>query len=401
MGVVRIVILMVLQSVFLLTVFGQEEADSNAIVGQKKFTYTDEGWQFTSHDGNYLMHLEWRGQFRFAYPTDSDPLTNEDYADKELNLTIRRARMKVGGHAYRPFLKYYLEYELFASNLLDFRLMFDRFQFFKFKVGQWKVHYNRERIISSGKQETVERSILTRPFTIDRQQGISFYGRLNGPSVLDFNYWISILAGTGRGNQRNDDGNLMYMTRLQWNFLGESLDFTGSDLSYHEKLGAIIAIAGVTNQSPYTRFSQSGGGQITGFEEGVAGQYRVNQFLLETAAKYRGISWQQEFHWKQIKDNVNFTDTYLNGNLMQIGYFPHYALDFVPQKLEAYFRYAWYDPDLHIDEDWQSEYTIGFNWFFHNHRNKLTAEVSFLSLNADDEQVSDSDRIRLQWDVSF
>jgi len=209
-------------------------------------------------------------------------------------LKVNRARLKVGGHGHRPWLKLYWEYELAASNLLDFRFMFEKWKQFKVKVGQWKVHYNRERVISSGKQQMVERSLINRSFTIDRQQGVSLYGHLKGAGAANFNYWAAVLTGTGRGARENDDEHLMYMLRGQWNFMGEELKFWGSDLEYHEKVSALLALAAVTNRSPYTRFSQAGGGQLPGFGEGVSGQYRVNQWQAETAFKYRGWAWQQE-----------------------------------------------------------------------------------------------------------
>ena len=47
-------------------------------------------------------------------------------------------------------------------------MMIEKWDFFKIKIGQWKAYYNRERIISSGKQQMTDRSIITRPFTLDR-----------------------------------------------------------------------------------------------------------------------------------------------------------------------------------------------------------------------------------------
>ena len=66
--------------------------------------------------------------------------------------------------------------------------------------------------------------------------------------------------GTGRGSKENDDTNLMYMVRTQWNFFGRSLNFTGSGLEYHKKATGLVALAAVTNKSPYTSISQAGGG---------------------------------------------------------------------------------------------------------------------------------------------
>jgi hypothetical protein len=347
------------------------------------------------------MHLEWRLQTRVAYPYDSDPITLEDFTDDRIYLGVNRARMKVGGHAYRPNFKYYLEYELFGTALLDFRAMYEFSPAFNLKIGQWKAQYSRERIVSSGKQQTVERSILNYAFTIDRQQGISLYGRLKGNGALDFNYWISTFMGTGRGASDSDDDNLMYMTRWQWNPMGEPVGFSGSDLSRHQKFIMSVVVAGVTNESPYTRFSTSGGGQLPGFEDGINGQYRVNQLMFETSGKLRGISWQQELHWKQIEDNVNFTETVMFGNLFQIGYFFNQIFPAFPPKLEVFARHAWYDPDNDVDDNHRSEITSGVNYFINDHRNKVSLEYSYLNFQDDPGQIRDGSRIRLQWDVSF
>lgn len=75
----------------------------------------------------------------------------------------------------------------------------------------------------------------------------------------------------------------MYFRRFQWNFFGEDLEFSGSDLDYHTKPSARISVAGITNRSPYTRFSQSGSENLEGFELDNPGQYRINQYNIESA----------------------------------------------------------------------------------------------------------------------
>ncbi len=378
-------------------------ADSTAISEESiKITYVNKGIEFSTTDGNFKLQLQSRLQFRYAYPFDTNPITFSDFQkNKTQTFKINRARLKIGGNIFKSWLKFYWEYELAAGNLLDFRLMVEKFKFLKLKVGQWKIHFNRERIISSGKQQTVERSILTRPFTIDRQQGISVYGRLKGNGIADFNYWFSVLTGTGRGSTSNDDSHLMYNSRIQWNCFGRELEFSGSDTKYHENMTGLIAVAGATNRSPYTRFSQSGGGQLNGFEKGETGQYRVNQFLLETAFMYRGLSWQQEFHWKEIDDKKNDVKTILLGNYIQFGYFFHYIWGDFPKPLELAFRYAIYNPNRNLSNLLQHEFSFDLNWFFKNHLNKLTAEISYLDLQRSSEDTIDDFRFRLQWDVSI
>jgi hypothetical protein len=379
-----------------------EKTDSSKSEESIKITYGTKGFELSTTDGNYRLQIQSRLQFKYSYPFDTDPVTFSDFQEeKTQTFKINRARLKVGGNVFQPWIKYYWEYDFPGTNLLDFRLMLEKFKFIKLKVGQWKIHYNRERIISSGKQQTVERSILTRPFTIDRQQGISLYGRLKGKSVADFNYWFSVLSGTGRGSTSNDDRYLMFMSRLQWNVFGRELNFSSSDTKYHEKPTGLIAIAGVTNRSPYTRFSTGGGGQLEGFESGEPGQYRVSQFLVETAFMFKGLSWQQEFHWKEIYDKINDEITALLGNYIQLGYFFHYWWNSVPKPLEAAFRFAFYDPDRNIEGDHRHEYSFNLNWFFKEHLNKLTAEISYLDLQRSLSEVVSGWRFRLQWDVSI
>ncbi|PWI29297.1 porin [Flavobacteriaceae bacterium LYZ1037] len=392
-------ILLVIFFCFINQVIAQTDSISS---GKINAEYTDKGFAFSTSDNNYLLHIESRLQFRFATPNDQDPLTFDDfYKDNQTTFKINRARLKIGGHAYKPWLKYYFEYELSQGNLLDFRIMIERWDFFKIKIGQWKTYYNRERVISSGKQQMVDRSIINRPFTIDRQQGIEFYGRIFPQTLADFTYHLSILTGVGRGATVNDDNHLMYVGRLQWNMFGRELEMTGSDLKFHEKPTGLIALAAATNRSPYTRFSQAGGGELTGFDEGIPGQYRVNQALLETAFKYKGFSWQNEFHIKSVKDYVNDDSRNLNGQYFQAGYFFSNIWSIIPEPLEVAGIYSNYNPDIDIANNYERELGMAFNWFFNEHRNKLTMEITHFSYHSVDNQNPKEWRFRLQWDISF
>ena len=363
--------------------------------------YTNKGFQLKTADDKFLLHLESRLQFRFATPGDQNPLTLDDLETDKSVFKINRARVKVGGHAFDPDLTYYWEYELAQGNLLDFRIMYHFLDELNLKVGQWKTFYNRERVISSGKQQLADRSIITRPFTVDRQQGISLFGRIFPETLADITYHLSVLTGSGRGNFENDDDDFMYVGRFQWNFLGRELGMISSDLEGHEKPVALIALAGLTNRSPYTRFSQSGGGQLIGFEDGVEGQYRINQGLIETAFMYKGFSWQNEFHLKEIEDRVNNQTTTLLGSYYQAGYFFNHLWDKIPKPLELAARYARFTPDDSLPDNFEEEYTVGLNWFFKGHRNKLTAEVSVFDFKTDVDEFESRTRFRVQWDISF
>ena len=71
----------------------------------------------------------------------------------------------------------------------------------------------------------------------------------------------------------------------------------------------------------------------------------VEQALVETAFQGRGFSWQQEYHWKRIEDNVDPGTTELRGLYAQAGFFPWSLSRALPRPLELAARFAWVDPD--------------------------------------------------------
>jgi phosphate-selective porin len=362
----------------------------------------DKGFEFQTTDSLFSLQIQSRLQFRYVTPNDQNPLTFDDFDEQERQLfKINRARLKVSGHGFRPWLKYSWQYELAQGNLLDFRIMVEKWPWLNLKIGQWKVEYNRERSISSGSQQMGDRSIINRPFTLDRQQGVSIYGRLRGRGAADLSYWVSMLTGNGRGAVTSQEAELMYVARLQWNFTGRELEMSGSDTEYHRKGTGLIALAAASNRSPYTRFSQAGGGALEGFETADTSRYRVQQWMIETAYQYRGFSWQSEFHWKLVNDRALNRSAQLRGSYWQAGYFFHSLWNRIPKPLEVAFRYAAYRPDLNELRNLQQEYTLATNWFFKEHLNKLTAEISWFRFEDQFLRQADDLRFRLQWEISF
>jgi hypothetical protein len=369
--------------------------DSSVRVG-----HGDKGVEIETEDGRFLIQIQPRLQFRYTGGTLGDTVL-ADRTTEGPTFGVNRARIKIGGHAFTPRLTYFFEYELAANALLDFRGQYAITPGLNLKVGQWKVHYNRERVISSGQQQMFDRSIINPIFTLDRQQGLSLFGRLDGGGLADVSWWAGVFTGTGRAGPSNDDHHPMLMGRAQWNLAGEVLGFSGSDLELHQRPAALVALAVATNRSPYTRFSQAGGGELPGFDPGEPGQYRVNQWMAETAFKYRGVAWQQEFHWKRIDDTVAGESATLVGNYAQLGILLGGVWPSLPRQLEVALRHSFYDPDVDAASDIQQEVSFTTNWFFHGHLNKLSGELVWLTADTRTGDDKDSLNFRLQWDISM
>ena len=325
--------------------------------------------------------------------------------------------MKIGGHGYK-YIKYYFELDLQPSRsndseshsstarIIDWRIDVQPYEWLGFRLGQWKINYNRERVDSSGRQQFVERSIVNRVFTIDRQVGVLLKGRFNKGTAADFRYYAGIFNGVGR-SVNNPNKNMMKMVRLQWNPLGRDLKWRQSDVKRHEKPTLSIAGAYANNKGACTRWSSSGCENLDGHASGSAGddnRYEIDQYLFEVAYKYQGFSLQHEYHWKDVDDQGTVYD--YKGAYAQVGYFFNEINPAIPEELELAFRYAFIDePDSTnslVGTNTRREYTWGVNYFIAGHGNKITADYSYLTLDDNNPSKSFNDsRFRLQWDISF
>jgi len=106
------------------------------------------GFRFETRDGNWQTNLQWRAQFRYTDPSAGDPRQLSKFNDEDQSiLEARRLRMKIGGHGYQPWLKYYFEVDLQPSRdvdddsskasarVIDYRLDVDKWDWGGFREG--------------------------------------------------------------------------------------------------------------------------------------------------------------------------------------------------------------------------------------------------------------------------
>lgn len=385
-----------------------------------KASHGSKGFRFETQDGNWQTNLQWRGQLRYTNPSGGDPRQLSAFDDdSQSTFEARRLRMKIGGHGFHPWLQYYFEVDLQprleaddtssspSVRVIDWRADIAKWDWGVIRVGQWKIDYNRERVDPSGRQQFVERSIVNRVFTVDRQVGIQLRGHAFKNTSADLRWYAGVFTGEGRAG-RGTDENLMYVGRIQWNFFGRDVALGQTDFEYTELPSAALGFGAASTKGSCTRWSSSGCGNLDGFTkaaDAIADQFKVEQAAQDFAFKWQGLSIQQEMHHKEITDRLTGIKSRLTGGFVQSGYFFHNLNPSFPKPLELALRYAYVEEpnaqDLTLDNE-RRELTLAANWFFAGHSNKLTFDISRLRLEDDFIGRKESEsRARLQWDVSF
>ena len=360
--------------------------------------YASRGLQFRSANGRWFQWVTLRTQFRVSSPFDGTPTSPDDLPSEgegETTLGVNRSRLKVGGYLGTPRIQNFVEIDLKNQRMYHFFGTVELRDWLQVRGGQWKVEFNRERVDSSGDQQFVDRSIVNEDFTLDAQIGVMARGHLFRGRRGDGEYFAGVLAGEGR-LALNDDGVPMVLGRYQWNVFGRRVGFSQGDVEYHPRPAAAIGVAAAHGRGRYTRYDSSGGAQLEGFEPGVAGQYELRQWMTDIAFVRRGVSLQGEHHWKRVIDHVAGGGRSLRGGYLQSGFFPIQGWSRRLSALEVAGRIAYVEPDTETPGDGRSELGGGINWYFNQHRNKISFDIARLGVSG-----SSRTRVRLQWDLSI
>jgi len=230
----------------------------------------------------------------------------EEGSDEELGLMLRRARLQFIGKAFGEHNKFKAELAFSPrdlrfttldatvvpreSPLLTWYLEFDHIRDLTVRVGQYKIPFSRQRVISSGNQELVDRSIANGEFNLDRDIGVDIRSKdLFGLGML--RYYAGIYNGEGRSVFANGDKNLMYLARFEFLPLGLFKDYSEGDLERLEKPGLSIGAA-------FAYAKDAGGNRVNRGAPADGGTTDQRTAVLDATFKYQGLSLSSEFFWR-------------------------------------------------------------------------------------------------------
>ncbi len=362
------------------------------------------GLTVRSDDDAFSLTIRGRIQARAEVVVSPEPL------EANVEFMIRRARLLLAGHLFSHDFQYYFQLgfaplDMEADRLIPLRdaaLTWSGIPNFSIRVGQMKVPFNRERVISSSALQLPDRSPVNAELTLDRDIGIQIFG----DDLFDLGGYLGYQIGVFQGDGRlrvNEGGGLLYVARLQIQPFGEFEDsYSEVDFTREDRPRLSIGIGGAFNHE--ARRSRSTHGSYYDL-----GGFDFVHAELDFIFKVAGFSAMGELLYRQttgpsvrseLVDGIVLTDVASNA----LGYFLQAGYLFEPM-IEIAARYAEIVPITSAELPQTSvpgrrEITLGAGWYPIEHALKLQLDWSHISDPADDFDDG-IHRIRLQLQAYF
>ena len=262
---------------------------------------------FIAKDSSFSVKFAPRVQSRYQSEWSYD---GEDYDPADINFSVRRARLKFGGFAFSPKLKYKIELglsnrDISGANIynrntpryiLDAVVMWNFHEKFELWAGQTKLPGNIERVVSSANLQLIDRSLLNSKFNIDRDIGIQLRHklRLGGNWIIKEKFSIS--QGEGRNITEGNIGGLQYTSRLELLPFGEFSskgDYSQGDLKREKSIKAMFGFTYDINENAVKSRSNMGSYLIQ--SSGGLFETDITTIFLDGVIKYNGFALTGEY----------------------------------------------------------------------------------------------------------
>ena len=361
-------------------------------------------------DSSFSMNVSARMQMLGTSNWD----VNNGLSNPTSNLLVRRARLKFSGFAYSPKLKYKLELGLSNRDIgkassftneapkyiLDAVVKWNFSGNFVLWFGQTKLPGNRERVISSGDLQQVDRSLLNSRFNIDRDMGFQLRHHFNLTDKFIVKEMFSVSQGEGRNVTTGNLGGHQYTSRVELLPFGKFTskgDYRGSDLKFEPAPKLALGFTYDFNNDAVKNRSNQGSYMTTD-----TGFYSTNisTVFVDAMYKHKGFSVMAEYAYRDAEDAfAKNSDGTLTGDEVQVGNALNLQTGYLLSKtLEISGRYTNIDWDFDITGKGQeNQYTLGLSKYIVGHKLKVQTDVSYLDLASNTNQFM----YRLQVDIHF
>jgi hypothetical protein len=361
-------------------------------------------------DSSFSMNVSARMQMLGTTNWD----LNNGLSNPSSNLLVRRARLKFSGFAYSPKLKYKLELGLSNRDIgkassftneapkyiLDAVVKWNFSGNFVLWFGQTKLPGNRERVISSGDLQQVDRSLLNSRFNIDRDMGFQLRHHFNLTDTFIVKEMFAISQGEGRNITTGNLGGHQYTSRIELLPFGKFAskgDYRGSDLKFEPVSKLALGFTYDFNNDAVKNRSNQGSYMTndTGFYS-----TNISTVFVDAMYKHKGFSVMAEYAYRDAENAfAKNSDGTLTGDEVQVGNALNLQTGYLLSKtLEISGRYTNIDWDSDITgKGAENQYTLGLSKYIVGHKLKVQTDVSYLDLASKTNQFM----YRLQVDIHF
>jgi hypothetical protein len=361
-------------------------------------------------DSSFSMNISARMQMLGTSNWD----VNNGLSNPSSSLLVRRARLKFSGFAYSPKLTYKLELGLSNRDIgkassftneapkyiLDAVVKWNFSGNFVLWFGQTKLPGNRERVISSGDLQQVDRSLLNSRFNIDRDMGFQLRHHFNLTDKFIVKEMFSMSQGEGRNITTGNLGGHQYTTRVELLPFGKFAskgDYRGSDLKFEPAPKLALGFTYDFNNDAVKNRSNQGSYMTTD-----TGFYSTNisTVFVDAMYKHKGFSVMAEYAYRDAEDAfAKNSDGTLTGDEVQVGNALNLQTGYLlSETLEVSGRYTNIDWDSDVTgKGAENQYTIGLSKYIVGHKLKVQTDVSYLDLATNTNQFM----YRLQVDIHF
>ncbi len=343
-----------------------------------------------ARDSSYSVIFRFRMQNRAAYTT----LSGNTLDAAEVEARVRRLRLRAEGYMYSPKLTYNIQLSFSRGDMdwsvrqnsavnespnvvRDAALFYKPNEHWQLIFGQTKLPGNRQRVISSGEQQFVDRSIVNALYNIDRDFGLQVY-YLNHFGRSSYMLKGAISTGDGRNVITSNPG-LAYTGRIEYLPFGLFTnwgDYFEGDLEREQTVK--VSLAGGLS---YNESARRTGGQIG---QDLFETRNITTYFFDGLLKYQGFALYLEHMQRDTPSPFTVSPTgaerYIitgSGSLIQSSYL-------FTNNFEIAARYAAIttNPTLGFAEAPEQTYTAGVTKYLRRHRVKIQANVSYHALSA-------------------
>lgn len=370
------------------------------------------GIQFLSKDSSVYLNTSARFQTLMTNNWNLKEDKISDLTDHQSNFLIRRARLKFKGWALSPKLTYNIElafsnqdngggnstqFSNAANILLNSFVEWNFHKGFSIWAGQGKLPGNRERIISSGDMQFVDRSALNSTFNIDRDLGIMLKHNHQLGNQFILRETFSLTKGEGKNVTASNIGGADYTFKIEalpFGLFKQNGDYVGGAIARESSPKLAIAVAYDINVKAGRTRGQRGSFLLDENNNSVG--KNLNSFFADAMFKYQGFSVMAEYVIRKTSDNdpVLYSKEDIILGIYTTGSASNLAIGYLlKNNWEIATRWTGVYPQEQVGND-ENQFTLGLSKYIVGHKLKVQTDVTYRSVKAIDDQLI----FRLQFD---